>query len=411
VLQLLLPRDRFAAHPEYFPCGEDGRRMEGGNLCVSNPAALDLVRAGALGYVRDNPEMALLHIWGADVWRGAWCRCGECARLTPQLQYMKVVNEIAAGLASAGAAAPPVAYLAYHDTLEPDPALRPLGNVWFEWAPRERCYSHAIDDPACTVNPRYLESLKRYLELFDGRGGVFEYYADAILFGGMGFATPSIVVRDLNAYHRMGLRSVSCLTFGAFSALAYPVNLETFARATRSLDIDPGAAVDDIAAARYPGCGAPMARAYRAIARASAAALTYGDVLRPPPEPSGAPRRRARLLEAAAAMREGMAAAEAVIEGAAEASGGAAARLEVGAERNLWEYSAEALEGVAQWLEARTLTGAERRATGAQAIAKVDRAVRHIGDIDSALKGTWGAYDLERFHGIWLEGLRRRLDE
>ncbi|HVB80725.1 MAG TPA: DUF4838 domain-containing protein, partial [Candidatus Binataceae bacterium] len=411
VLRLLLPRDRFAAHPEYFPCGEDGRRMESGNLCVSNPAALELVRAGALGYVGDNPEMALLHIWGADVGRGAWCRCGQCAGLTPQLQYMKVVNEIAAALAPAGEAAPPVAYLAYHDTLEPDPALRPLGNVWFEWAPRERCYSHAIDDPACTVNPRYLESLKRYIDLFDGRGGVFEYYADAILFGGMGFATPSIVVCDLNAYRRMGLRSISCLTFGGFSALAYPVNLETFARATRSLEVDPDAVVDEVAAARYPGCGATMARAYRAIARASSMALTYGDVLRPPPEPAGASRRRSRLLEAAAAMRDGMAAAEAIIEGAAGALGGAATRPEVGAERDLWEYSAEALEGVAQWLEARTLTGAERRATGAQAIAKVDRAARHVREIDFALKGAWGTYDFERFHGIWLERLRRRLDE
>ena len=411
VLQLLLPRDRFAAHPEYFPCGEDGRRMESGNLCVSNRAALELVRAGALGYVRDNPEMAMLHIWGADVRRGAWCRCADCAALSPQLQYMKVVNEIAAALMSEGDAVMPVAYLGYHDTLEPDPALRPLANVWFEWAPRERCYSHAIDDPACTVNPRYLESLERYIDMFDGRGGVFEYYADAILFGGMGFATPSIIVRDLNAYHRMGLRSISCLTFGAFSALAYPVNLEIFARATRSLDVDSDVAVDDIAATRYPGCGAAMARAYRAIARASAMALTYGAVTRPPLQPAGALRRRSRLLEAAAAMREGVAAAEAIISGAGAGSGDAAARPEVGAERDLWEYSAEALEGVAQWLEARTLTGAERRATGAQAVEKVDRAIRHIHEIDPALKGTWGAYDLERLHGNWLEALRRRLDE
>ena len=85
-------------------------------------------------------------------------------------------------------------------------------------------------------------------------------------------------------------------------------------------------------------------------------ALTYGAVMRPPPEPAGAARRRARLLEAAAAMREGVAAAEAIIEGAAGESGDAATRPEVGAERDLWEYSAETLEGVAQWLEARTLT-------------------------------------------------------
>lgn len=109
-------------------------------------------------------------------------------------------------------------------------------------------------------------------------------------------------------------------------------------------------------------------------------------------------------------MREGVAAAEAIIEGAAGAAD-APARPEVGAERNLWEYSAEALEGLAQWLQARTLTGAERRATGVQAIEKIDRAVRRVREIDSALKGTWGAYDLERSHGIWLERLRRRLDE
>jgi hypothetical protein len=109
-------------------------------------------------------------------------------------------------------------------------------------------------------------------------------------------------------------------------------------------------------------------------------------------------------------MREGAAAAEAIVSGAAGEPGDAAMRLEVGAERDLWKYSAEALEGVAQWLHARTLTGAERRATGAQAVARVDRAIRHVREIDSALKGAWGAYDLERLHGIWFERLKRRLD-
>jgi hypothetical protein len=48
---------------------------------------------------------------------------------------------------------------------------------------------------------------------------------------------------------------------------------------------------------------------------------------------------------------------------------------------------------------------------GAQAIEKIDRAVRHIDEIDSALKGTWGTYDLPYLHEIWLDRLRRRLDE
>ena len=49
VLQLLLPRDRFAEHPEYFPAGDDGVRAARGNLCVSNPDAVALVATGRAG--------------------------------------------------------------------------------------------------------------------------------------------------------------------------------------------------------------------------------------------------------------------------------------------------------------------------------------------------------------------------
>ena len=231
VLQILMPRDQFEFHPEYFPQGADGARMARGNLCVSNPDAVRIVCEGALRYIREYPENELLHIWGADVWDGAWCRCAQCKKLSPQMQYMKIVNAVAAAEETA-AGGVPVAYLAYHDTIDPDPKLRPLPNVWFEWAPRERCYIHAIDDPACSVNPRYFESLKRYLEIFDGRGHVFEYYSDAILFGGVGFATPTVIGRDLRAYKALGIESISNLMFGAYSVLAYPVNLEAFVRGT-----------------------------------------------------------------------------------------------------------------------------------------------------------------------------------
>jgi hypothetical protein len=36
LLQLLLPRDRFAASPELFPLDADGKRNPRGNLCTSN---------------------------------------------------------------------------------------------------------------------------------------------------------------------------------------------------------------------------------------------------------------------------------------------------------------------------------------------------------------------------------------
>ena len=243
VLQLLLPRDSFAEHPDYFPAGDDGVRIASGNLCVSNPDAVTLVRAGTFAYIHDHPENELLHVWGADVRRGAWCRCSQCRELPPQIQYMNIVNAIASELA-ADSKASPVAYLAYHDTIDPNSGLKPLDNVWFEWAPRERCYSHAIDDPSCETNPRYLESLKRYIDIFKGRGHVFEYYADAILFGGLGFATPAVVAHDLRAYQRLGIKSISCLTFGAYSVMAYPVNLEAFVRGSQTPNFDAGRSFD-----------------------------------------------------------------------------------------------------------------------------------------------------------------------
>lgn len=402
ILRFLLPRDRFAANPDYFPADASGARNRRGNLCVSNADALALVRDGAVRYARENPECALLHVWGVDLREGAWCRCGECAAMSPQSQYMKVVNSIAEALAEMGAAAPPVAYLAYHDTIEPDPALGPLPRVSFEWAPRERCYSHAIDDGACEINPRYWNLLKRHVELFEGRGHAFEYYADAILFGGIATATPAIIARDLRAYRSLGLDSVSCLTFGQHSVLAYPVNLETFARATRSPDFDAGLTAFDFAAARHPACAAEMADAYRAIARASAWILDGGgDVMRPK---LGAANRLARI----AALRQ----AHGDFTRAIEAADHAIARggLDAPGEREVWRYSRAMVAGVREYLaacdDAQNPIGGRDAAIGAigDAIDRFRSAAGSFNDI-------WGACDAEWIRGIWLDKLRRRFDE
>jgi hypothetical protein len=401
VLQLLLPRDRFDTNPDFFPADENGARMPQGNLCVSNPDAIALVRDGALAYVHEHPENQLLHIWGADVRKGAWCGCPQCRQLPPQLQYMYVVNAIAAKLAD-DAPAPPVAYLAYHDTIDPHPALKPLQNVSVEWAPRERCYSHAIDDPACETNPRYFESLKRYLEIFDGRAHVFEYYADAILFGGLGFATPAVIARDLRAYRALGITSISCLTFGAYSVMAYPVNLEAFVRASINPDFDPAATLLDTASARHPQCSREMSAAYRAIERASKLCLDYADVIAPRMPPEKAARKRDELREAALIFNEAIAAAD-------EIAPNIDAPL-ADAEKELWRYSSDVLAGLSEYLYACEDHGDRRVARGEAAIAKVTAAIEHVHKIDLEIKGTWGAYDFEWMREFWMSALRRSLD-
>ncbi|HKV55567.1 MAG TPA: DUF4838 domain-containing protein, partial [Candidatus Binataceae bacterium] len=401
VLQLLMPRERFAERPEFFPVGSSGRRNPRGNLCVSNVDAMRVVRDGAIRYVEENPEGEMLHLWGTDVSQGAWCRCGDCAALSPQRQYMEVVNAVAGELALREAA-PPVAYLAYHDTIAPDPALRPLPNVWFEWAPRERCYGHSIDDPACEVNPRYFETLKRYLDLFDGRGHVFEYYADAILFGGIAAATPAVIAADLRAYRALGVAGVSCLTFGAHSALAYPVNLEAFARATRSPDFDPDAVLADTVHAIHPACAAAMTAAYKAIARASALLLAVpGDMMRPKSD-----RRTNRIVQLRAAAKEfalAISAADSLI---------AAGRGEFNPpELAVWHYSREVVSGIGDYLTAADATGAEERSRVDGAIGRIAAAIHQLRAEAPALRDTWAAYDLEWIGETWLKRLRTLFDQ
>ncbi len=274
--------------------------------------------------------------------------------------------------------------------------------MWFEWAPRERCYSHAIDDSACEINPRYFESLKRYLDIFNGRGHVFEYYADAILFCGLGFATPAIIASDLRAYRRLGITSISNLTFGAYSVMAYPANLEAFVRGSRAPDFDPAATLDETAAGRHPQCAPEMAAAYRAIERASKLCLDYADIMRLVMPPEKAARKRVELREAALTFNEAIAAAD-------EIESSANTRL-VKAEKDLWRYSSDVLAGLSDYLGALEQTGIHRQAWGTAAITRITDAVGRIREIDPEIKGTWGAYDLEWIRELWLRGLQRGLD-
>ena len=404
MLQLLLPRESFGAHPEFFPANAAGQRDRNGNLCASNAKALAIVCDRAIEYLRESPECALLHIWGADVSRGAWCRCGDCSAMSPQRQYLRVVNAIADAVAAQMPQGPPIAYLAYHDTIEPDPLLRPRPNVSFEWAPRERCYSHAIDDRVCEVNPRYLESLKRYLELFDGRGHVFEYYADAILFGGLACATPAVIASDLRAYIKLGVTSISCLTFGRHSVLAYPVNLEAFARATHSPSFEPDRVLADSVTATHPQCATEMIEVYRAISRASALILDGGgETMRPRLKPMPSHQRILDLEQAHSSITRALAAADVLI---AKTKDTLAA-----SQRDVWHYSREAIGGIIEYVGAARENGADRQDRARRAVDRIGAALVTLRAAGPASGNTWARWDLEWISDLWLNALRRRFDD
>src|SRR5262249_19934751 len=307
------------------------------------------------------------HLWGLDVWGGGWCRCAVCAGWTPSEQLLRVCNHVADALGGAG-----VYHLAYHDTLRAPRAVRPGPTVRAEFAPRERCYAHALDDPGCARNAPYRESLERHLELFDGRVDVFEYYGDAILFGGTAVPLVEVIARALEHYHRSSVGGVACLLFGTYSLWAYGVNVEAFARG--ALEPAEARAAGAACCTRRFGAAADSMRGYlEALERLMAAVVTYGDVQLPPRRPAAAARVHASLgaaLDRGGALRGLLAQARAQ-------SGEARVQRRVVAEERLLEYTLATLGGVRDWLGVRLAR--EAAPDGLEgAIERIRSAITHV---------------------------------
>ncbi len=207
-LSTLLPREAFEAHPEWFPL-RDGVRQPRHNLCLSDGGARAALQAGAERFFARFPGFGVYHLWADDLRGGGWCQCAGCAAMTPSDQALAATNLAAEVLERLDPAAH-IAHLAYHDSLEAPVRVRPRANVVALWAPRNRCYAHALGDRECARNREHLAGLERLAEWFGGPGRVrvFEYYSDGVLFKWMAPPLLEVVPGDLAAYARLGLGGV-----------------------------------------------------------------------------------------------------------------------------------------------------------------------------------------------------------
>jgi Domain of unknown function (DUF4838) len=380
VMPLLLPRELYREHPDYFPVSPDGTRSDHGNLCTSDAAGLATASAHAVQYVRDYPELSVLHIWGADLWQGGWCHCAVCAPLSVQDQSLRVCNAVAHGLAEAGVARP-VCYLAYHDTLEANLTIRPDENVVAELAPRERCYGHALNNPGCVTNRRYAAALERYVDRFDGRVRLFEYYGDAILFFGCSVPLTEVIAADMDYYARLGVPGATMLQFGTYSVWAYPLNFLAFAAATRRI-CDP-ATVRREYCARFPQQAGAVAALFAEVEDIMRRVVTYGDIRRPPHAADAARRVLASVETALPRLTRIAAQLAACGDGA------------LAAQAALLRYTQTVLAGVRQQLQ-HTLAGqppdAERL---------YGDALQVIDAVERRFKGLWGSVDLSIIHSYF----------
>src|SRR5437899_2718336 len=241
------------------------------------------------------------------------------------------------------------------------------GHALVELLPRSLFAAH----PEYFPTAPYRGAVEAHLVLFAGRVDVFEYYGDAILFGGCAVPLVEVVQRDLDYYSRAGVRGVSCLVFGQYSLWAYGMNVEAFARGALS----PAAAASarGTHAAGFGRAAEPVARYLAALERVMAEVVTYGDVLLPPAE-----------AERAAAVRAALAAARRQAPELRRLL--AAAPVRLAAEEHLLDYTFAVLGALERWLAAGDAGAREA------ALAALADAVHHVRAADPALAGTWGLH-------------------
>lgn len=206
----LLPRKLFAKHPEMFrmlqPLDFNGQRMADFNLCVTSPGARMLVKRNFARKIAGLKGVYAIHAWPDDLPAGGWCLCPTCRSYTASDQAMLAMKLLAEVIRSKRCRLR-IPWIAYHDTMRPGNQISPPAECFLLFAPRERCYGHALDDPKCMRNQFYLKCLQECEAKFRAcdDAHTFEYYFDQILFRGIYPYLPDIIIRHANlspAWHQ-----------------------------------------------------------------------------------------------------------------------------------------------------------------------------------------------------------------
>ena len=264
-LAALLEREQFALHPDWFPM-RNGVRDARYNLCVSSEGGVAHLRSRAREFFARFAGAAVYHLFADDIRGGGWCECGPCAAVSPSDQALQATNILAEVLAELVPNAR-IAYLAYHDTLLPPTEVRPRENVSLLFAPRERCYAHAINDPACERNvPQYWAPFMDLRPLFandPARIDIFEYYSDAILFKWL--APPLLGVQPLDAaaYAAAGAGNLQNLMVSPRPWIGPPWHAWWMARCAWDPALTSKAALAQFCAGAYPGHAQQLAAYYQ----------------------------------------------------------------------------------------------------------------------------------------------------
>jgi hypothetical protein len=168
----LVPRDLFAAHPEYFP-SIDGRRVGGPDQyvqrCLSNQDVLKLATEKVLQWIETTRQARIFSVSQNDCYR--FCECDACKAITAKYGahsglYLWFVNQVAEAVEKRHPDAL-IDTLAYQFTEQPPRGIVPRRNVRVRLCPIACCEAHPYERCSAPANVAFLENLRGWSRITD----------------------------------------------------------------------------------------------------------------------------------------------------------------------------------------------------------------------------------------------------
>ena len=164
--QFMPAKNYYADHPEYFAL-RNGKRIDNGQLCLSNPHVLRICIEKLRNAMRQNPDFTIYSLSQND--NQLYCQCEKCQALADHYGgqsglLLWFVNQAADAVANEF----PDKYVgtfAYTYTRQPPIGIKPRQNVVVRLCSIECCFVHSLEDCSEDNNKHFLADLKTWSTL------------------------------------------------------------------------------------------------------------------------------------------------------------------------------------------------------------------------------------------------------
>lgn len=245
-----------ASNPEFF-AEIDGKRISpSGNcelllseqLCTTNPALRREIVRRMVEYCDAHPEIKTISLIPNDGF--GWCECENCSKFYDKNRkgdfysisahvyranaiYHDLIGEISARLHEQR---PDInlTFCAYVNYCAPSENFFLTPGLAVHMAPYWRCINHAMDDPACETNARYLEDIRKWCAV--KRGGevnIYEYFMGVNFYLSLPMIHWEKMFREMQVYNDSGVDGI-LTQFHIAHWTAYGMNYRLMAQAARN---------------------------------------------------------------------------------------------------------------------------------------------------------------------------------